>query len=56
MVQGLESMGFRLSMSRGFQSDSRNAPVQPTVEARKLEHYSPHALKVKYKGSQQQSS
>ena len=25
--------------------------VQFTVEARKLEHHSPHALKVKYKGS-----
>ena len=26
-------------------------PLDPTVEARKLEHHYPHALKVKYKGS-----
>ena len=31
-------------------------PQQPTVEARKLEHHYPHALKVKYGDSQPESS
>ena len=31
-------------------------PLNPTVEARKLEHHDPRALKVKYRESQQESS
>ena len=46
----------RLEKSRALPADSAGAKIKfcvhvYIVEARKLEHHSPHALKVKYKGS-----
>ena len=43
-------MLFQLSASTLHHQASQNPPVL-TVEAGKLEHHFPHALKVKYKGS-----
>ena len=41
-------MGLQVLCALGFKA---SGCVKSIVEARKLEHHSPHALKVKYKGS-----
>ena len=46
----METLGIHSSFPTKNQTDYQDAGP-PTVEARKLEHHSPHALKVKYKGS-----